>query len=279
MQEGAPISAPRHLMQLEQRERSGDGSPNNSRSSQSMHTFSNRRRPTTTEIFSLPFSSSFLLLTTIIFAGFASSSSSSFVHAAAATTMASDSYREVEETASAWSEGSSRSVQDDKRVDLSTALTLPNFEERRLVSAGSDVVISSSDDGVTRVGGRRLMGSCPTFLYDDHADLVASDGWNLLSVNCTLGATTYVNGASGKRMKIKKDPSAVGAVVVDRQATSENPGQHFQVYSGAALEVEGLTLTGGYSSVRFLSFFSILFLIFSLFLITIKNMWTPRGLS
>ena len=201
----------------------------------------------------------------MIFAAFASSSSSSFVHAAAATTMASDRYREVEETASAWSEGSSRSVQDDKRVDLSTALTLPNFEERRLVSAGSDVVISSSDDGVTRVGGRRLMGSCPTFLYDDHADLVASDGWNLLSVNCTLGAQIVLNGASGKRMKIKKDPSAVGAVVVDRQATSENPGQHFQVYSGAALEVEGLTLTGGYSSVRFLSFFSILFLIFSLF--------------
>lgn len=266
MQEvGAPISAPRHLMQLEQRERSGDGSPNNSRSSQSMHIFSNRRRPTTTETFSLPFSSSFLLLTTMIFAAFASSSSSSFVHAAAATTMASDRYREVEETASAWSEGSLRSVQDDKRVDLSTILTLPNFEERRLVSAGSDVVISSSDDGVTRVGGRRLMGSCPTFLYDDHADLVASGGWNLLSVNCTLGAQINVNGASGKRMKIKKDPSAVGAVVVDRQATSENPGQHFQVYSGAALEVEGLTLTGGYSSVRFLSFFSILFLIFSLF--------------
>ena len=165
-------------------------------------------------------------------------------------------------------------------MDLSTILTLPNFEERRLVSAGNrDVVISSSDDaGVTRVGGRRLVESCPTFLYDDDDALNASGGWNLLSVNCTLGAEIVLNEA-GKRMKIKKDPSAVGAVVVDRQATSENPGQHFQVYSGAALEVEGLTLTGGYFSVRFLSFFLHSFPNLFPVLITIKNMWTPRGLS
>ena len=140
------------------------------------------------------------------------------------------------------------SATTQSNVDLSTTLTLPSFEERQLVSAGSDVVISSSD-GVTQVGGRHLVESCPTFLLADHADLVASDGWNLLSVSCNLGAEIVVNGAE-KRMKIKKDPSAVGVVVVDRQATSVNKGNHFIVLNGAALEVDGLTLTGGYQIVR-----------------------------
>jgi hypothetical protein len=138
-------------------------------------------------------------------------------------------------------------------VDLSTTLRLPTFEERHLASVGSDVVASSLDD-VTRVGGRRLVASCPTFLYADDAALAASNGWNLLSVSCTLGAQIEVNGA-GKRMKIKKDPSAEGVVEVDRQATSENKGRHFYVVNGAVLEVEGLTLTGGYEDVRFLFFF------------------------
>ena len=291
----------------------------------------------------LPSSPSFLLLlSAVIFAAFASSSSS-FVHAAV-TTMTSDVQEEMEETASPWSEGSSRGVQEDKlqdedeltttslsrcvdrtvlklreenraleaensvlkgerdayaahvesaldlrarldkwepkkwisaaaarsatagitssatqaNVDLSTTLTLPTFEERHLVSVGSDVVASSLDD-VTRVGGRRLVESCPTFLYADHDDLVASNGWNLLSVSCTLGAQIDLNGA-GKRMKIKKDPSAEGVVVVDRQATSENQGKHFDVRNGAVLEVDGLTLTGGYAYVRFLFFFFALLL-------------------
>ena len=142
-------------------------------------------------------------------------------------------------------------------VDLSTTLTLPTFEERHLASVSSDVVTSSSDD-VARVGGRRLVADCPTFLYANDAALAASNGWNLLSASCTLGAQIFVNGA-GKRMKIKKDPSAEGVVEVDRQATSENKGRHFYVVNGAVLEVEGLTLTGGYANVRFLFFFLLLF--------------------
>ena len=43
-------------------------------------------------------------------------------------------------------------------------------------------------------------------------------------------------------------------VEVDRQATSENEGRHFNISSGAALEVDGLTLTGGYADVRLFSF-------------------------
>jgi len=269
-----------------------------------------RPRRTVAGTFLLPSSPSLLLLlAAIIFAAFASSSSS-FVRAAAST-MASDVQEVVEETASAWSGGFSRSAQDDKLLEedeLTTSswsscvdhtvlklrkeigaleaeksvlrgerdaalethfetapdlrahldkweknLMLPSFEERQLVSAGSDVVISSSD-GVTRVGERRLVGNCPTFLLANDPALVASDGWNLLSVSCNLGATISVSGA-GKLMKIKKDPSAVGVVVVDRQA-SEDQGRHFSVYNGAALEVEGLTLTGGYENVRFLFFYS-----------------------
>jgi len=141
------------------------------------------------------------------------------------------------------------SATTQSNVDLSTTLKLPSFEARQLVSAGSDMVIRSSDS-VTQVGGRRLVESCPTFLYDDDDALDASDGWNLLSVSCNLAATTYVKGA-GKRMKIKKHPSAVGVVEVDREATSANKGRHFEVSDGAALEVDGLTLTGGYEGVRF----------------------------
>ena len=181
--------------------------------------------------------------------------------------------------------GTSSSATTQSNVDLSTTttLTLPSFEERQLVSVGTDVVISSSD-GVTQVGGRHLVESCPTFLLADHADLVASDGWNLLSVSCTLvvngagqavGADGIVVNGAGQLMKIKKDPSVVGVVKVDRRASSENEnqGRHFNVRNGAVLVVEGLTLTGGYGVVRlfFSSFFAPV-------LSLIKNMWTASDM-
>ena len=119
-------------------------------------------------------------------------------------------------------------------------------------------MVTSSSDDVARVSGRRLVASCPTFLLANDDALAASDGWNLLNASCTLGTTISLDGA-GKRMKIKKDPSAEGVVEVDRQATSENKGRHFLVVNGAVLEVEGLTLTGGYETVRFLVFFLLLF--------------------
>ena len=154
-------------------------------------------------------------------------------------------------TAQSVTAGISSATQSNMDLSTSTTLILPSVEERQLVSAGSDVVTSSSD-GITQVGGRRLVDNCPTFLLNDHADLAASDGWNLLSVSCTLGTTIGV--AWGKRMKIKKDPSAVGVVEVDRQATNDNRGRHFHVENGGALEVDGLTLTGGYEDVCFCFF-------------------------
>ena len=50
---------------------------------------------------------------------------------------------------------------------------------------------------------------------------------------------------------IRKKPSMVGALVVDRMATSATPGRHFTVKSvlpdheTTTLELEGLTLVGG----------------------------------
>ena len=120
-------------------------------------------------------------------------------------------------------------------VALSTKLMLSSYKERRLVS-------------VPRVGVRRLADSCPEFLLADDADLVASDGWNLLNMSCTFGAEIQLN-VTGKRMKIKKHPSFEGVLVLDREATSANKGRHFRVVNGAALEVNGLTLAGGYGLV------------------------------
>ena len=96
---------------------------------------------------------------------------------------------------------------------------------------------SGSAKAVSR--GRRL-GACDFKLSDD-ASLVATDGWNVLSESCVLGSTITVT----KTMKVKKNPSVSGPVVIDRQATSGN-NQHFSV-SGGNLEMEGVTLTGGYN--------------------------------
>ena len=50
---------------------------------------------------------------------------------------------------------------------------------------------------------------------------------------------------------MKKNPLVSGPVVIDRQATSgSNQGRHFYV-NGGNLEMEGVTLTGGYTTVSF----------------------------
>jgi hypothetical protein len=47
-------------------------------------------------------------------------------------------------------------------------------------------------------------------------------------------------------VKIKKDPSMSGELVIDRGATSGD-NRHFQVSRGA-LEMKNVTLTGGYTT-------------------------------
>ena len=91
--------------------------------------------------------------------------------------------------------------------------------------------------------GRRLASPCD-FKFSDAASLVSTGGWNVLSADCEIGSDITVS--SDKTMKVKKDPSVSGPVVIDRQATSSNGGRHLYVFG--RLEMKGVTLTGGYKT-------------------------------
>jgi ribosome-binding factor A len=96
-------------------------------------------------------------------------------------------------------------------------------------------------------GERRRLTQCPTFKFVDDNSLSPSNGVNILTYSCTLGSDFTI--PSGKTLKIKKDPTMVGELVIDRQATRTAHGRHFYVTGN--LFVEGVTLTGGYVSAFF----------------------------
>jgi len=104
----------------------------------------------------------------------------------------------------------------------------------------------SAEEIMAMVHGRRLVDACDpsTWKFADDASLSGSDGWNVLSASCNLGSDFTV--PLGKTLKIKKDPTMDGELVIDRQATQSNPGRHFMVRG--TLNIEGVTLTGGYVS-------------------------------
>ena len=97
---------------------------------------------------------------------------------------------------------------------------------------------------MAHANGRRRLTVCGTWKFADDASLSGSDGWNVLSASCNLGSDFTV--PEGKTLKIKKDPTMDGELVIDRQATSSNEGRHF--YVQGTLNIEGVTLTGGYVS-------------------------------
>ena len=68
--------------------------------------------------------------------------------------------------------------------------------------------------------------------------------WNEWSASCSMSATHNV--AEGETAKIKKSAAMVGELVIDRGATS-GTNRHFSVQG--TLEMEGVTLTGGYTTV------------------------------
>ena len=117
-------------------------------------------------------------------------------------------------------------------------------EERSLVPGQETKIVARS----------RRLAACDLKFSDD-ASLTSSDGWNVLSASCEIGSDISVG--TGKTMKVKKDSSVSSAVVLDRQATSVSQGRHFSV-SGGTLEMEGVTLTGGY----IVSFIGLILLIF-----------------
>ena len=109
----------------------------------------------------------------------------------------------------------------------------------------------SAEDIRAMVQGRRRLAACDTstWKFADDASLSGSGGWNILSASCTLGhlgTNNHFEVPSGKTLKIKKDPTMAEELVIDRQATQSNQGRHFQV--AGTLNVEGVTLTGGYVS-------------------------------
>ena len=74
--------------------------------------------------------------------------------------------------------------------------------------------------------------------------------WNELTASCTLRAKIQIG--SGQILKIRKHPSVTTEVVVDRSGKGiltgllGADGKFFDVGTGSALYVEGLTLTGAY---------------------------------
>ena len=96
---------------------------------------------------------------------------------------------------------------------------------------------------------------CPTIYPTNAAEVQATGGWNVWSSSCRMSSTQAVS--SGDTVKIKKDPSMSGELVIDRGATSGDY-RHFDV-DGGALEMNDVTLTGGYTIyVSFPLFFSLL---------------------
>ena len=83
--------------------------------------------------------------------------------------------------------------------------------------------------------------------------IVEGSNWNEWSASCSM--SSEYNVASGKTVKIKKSAAMVGELIIDRGATSGN-NRHFDVRG--TLEMEDVTLTGGYTTV---SSFSVLFIL------------------
>ena len=84
------------------------------------------------------------------------------------------------------------------------------------------------------VHNRRRLAACSS---------ISTSGWNEWSASCSMSTTHSV--AEDETVKIKKSASMVGELIIDRGATS-GVNQHFIVYG--ALEMEDVTLTGGYDT-------------------------------
>ena len=79
--------------------------------------------------------------------------------------------------------------------------------------------------------------------------IVKGNNWNVRSESCKM-SSRYVVGST-KTVKIKKDPSMSGELIIDRGSdTSGSINQHFYV-TGGALELEDVTLKGGYTVSSF----------------------------
>ena len=87
------------------------------------------------------------------------------------------------------------------------------------------------------LGGVVCLPACPA--------IVKGNEWNEWSASCSMSSTHTV--ASGKTVKIKKSSSMSGELVIDRGSATSGDHNHFFVQG--TLEMEDVTLTGGYTTV------------------------------
>ena len=144
-----------------------------------------------------------------------------------------------------------------EEFNLFEKLLLENEEKEDVNQDRNQRVLVAGQE--TKVKRRNLV-ACPTFLFADDKALEGTGGYNVLTESCVMGDQFSYDSAAvdnkcthcknnggipyGKTLKIKKDPSVVGEIVLDRQATSANKGRHFEVEG--TIVMEGITLTGGY---------------------------------
>ena len=114
---------------------------------------------------------------------------------------------------------------------------------------GTTCDTASSDKGGVVCSGNTDAGSslpaCPTIYTADDDRLKDTGGWNVWSASCAMGSTHDVG--SGDSVKIKKSSSMSGELVIDRGSDTSGNNRHFYVFG--TLEMEDVTLTGGYHSV------------------------------
>ena len=146
---------------------------------------------------------------------------------------------------------------DDLYINAAaTSATIINSQSTMDINdSGSKIVACSGNSPCTAAGhtcsaahsplhGVVCLPACPA--------IAEGSGLYEWSASCSMSDTHTVK--SGETVKIKKSASMVGELVIDRGATSGD-NRHFLVYG--TLEMEDVTLTGGYAGAYVSSFCSL----------------------
>jgi hypothetical protein len=127
-----------------------------------------------------------------------------------------------------------------------TSATIINSESAMNIKGDSSKIVACSGNSPCTVvehtcsaahsslDGVVCLPACPT--------INAGSNWNVWSASCSMSTTHTVK--SGETVKIKKNASMVGELVIDRGSATSGNNRHF--YVKGTLEMEDVTLTGGY---------------------------------
>ena len=140
-----------------------------------------------------------------------------------------------------------------------TSATIINSESTMdILDPGSKIVACSGNSPCTASIGNTCTAAAYSFggvvcRLPACPAIVEGSSWNEWSASCRMSTTHTV--ASGDTVKIKKSAAMVEELIIDRGATSGN-NRHFFVQG--SLEMEDVTLTGGYTTVSsFCSLYSL----------------------